>query len=77
MLTAIRGTKTKAQKSLRWPVATLEITGSESAREALAPMMDDILRAGNVADCGLTVSEGIAPDGARFEITVTLADTND
>ncbi len=77
IMTAIRGAKTVAQKSLRWPVAGLEITGSEAARAALAPMMDDILRAGNVVEDGLTVSEGTAPEGDRFAITVTLADTND
>ena len=77
VMTAIRGAKTVAQKSLRWPVAGLEITGSEAARAALAPMMDDILRAGNVVEDGLTVSEGTAPEGDRFAITVTLADTND
>ncbi|MDX2437932.1 MAG: class I tRNA ligase family protein, partial [Acidobacteriota bacterium] len=77
VMTAIRGAKTVAQKSLRWPVAGLEITGSEAARAALAPMMDDILRAGNVVEGGLTVSSGAAPEGATFEISVTLADTND
>ena len=77
IMTAIRGAKTVAQKSLRWPVAGLEITGSEAARAALAPMMDDILRAGNVVEDGLTVSEGTAPEGDRFAITVTLADTNE
>ncbi len=77
VMTAIRGAKTVAQKSLRWPVAGLEITGSEAARAALAPMMDDILRAGNVVEGGLTVSSGAAPEGATFEISVTLADSND
>ncbi len=60
-MTAIRGAKTVAQKSLRWPVASLEITGPEAARAALAPVMDDILRAGNVVDGGLTLSDGEAP----------------
>ena len=48
VMTKIRGAKTMAQKSLRWPVATLEIAGAVSARDSLAPVMDDILRAGNV-----------------------------
>ena len=74
IMTAIRGAKTVAQKSLKWPVASLEITGSEAARAALAPVMDDILRAGNVVDGGLTLSDGEAPDGERFAITVTLGE---
>jgi len=77
VMTAIRGAKTVAQKSLRWPVASLEITGPESARAALTPVLDDILRAGNVAEGGLTLSDGAAPDGAKFEISVTLAEESD
>ncbi len=72
IMTAIRGAKTVAQKSLRWPVASLEITGPEAARAALAPVIADILRAGNVVDGGLTLSDGEAPEGQRFAITVTL-----
>ena len=40
VMTKIRGTKTVAQKSLRWPVASLEIAGPESARDSLAPVID-------------------------------------
>jgi len=75
IMTAIRGAKTVAQKSLRWPVASLEITGPEASRAALAPVIADILRAGNVADGGLTLSDGEAPEGERFAITVTLAES--
>jgi hypothetical protein len=63
-----------AQKSLRWPVASLEITGPAAVRDALAPVMDDILRAGNVVDGGLSLAEGDAPEGERFAITVTLGE---
>jgi valyl-tRNA synthetase len=74
VMTKIRGTKTLAQKNLRWPVVSLEITGPEAARAALAPVIDDILRAGNVADGGLTMSDGAAPGDERFAITVTLGE---
>ncbi|MCW8984616.1 MAG: valine--tRNA ligase [Thermoanaerobaculales bacterium] len=74
VMTKIRGAKTIAQKSLRWPVATLEIAGPESARNALAPVVDDILRAGNVVDGGLALADGDAPEGERFAITVTLGE---
>ena len=76
-MTAIRGAKTIAQKSLRWPVATLEIAGAEAARDSLAPVIDDILRAGNVVDGGLAMADGDAPEGERFAITVTLGDDAD
>jgi valyl-tRNA synthetase len=72
VMTAIRGAKTVAQKSLRWPVASLEISGPDAAHAALAPVMDDILRAGNIVDGGLSLSDGEAPEGQRFAITVTL-----
>ena len=74
VMTKIRGAKTLAQKSLRWPVASLEIVGPETGREALAPVMDDILRAGNVVDGGLVLADGDAPEGERFAITVTLGE---
>jgi valyl-tRNA synthetase len=74
VMTEIRGAKTLAQKSLRWPVATLEIVGPEAGRNALAPVVDDILRAGNVVDGGLSLADGDAPEGERFAITVTLGE---
>ncbi len=77
VMTKIRGAKTLASKSLRWPVAALEIAGPEAARAGLQPVIDDILRAGNVVDGGLKLSDGDAPEGERFAITVTLGDNND
>jgi len=73
-MTKIRGAKTLAQKSLRWPVATLDIAGAESARDSLAPVIDDILRAGNVVDGGLALGDGDAAEGERFAIIVTLGE---
>jgi valyl-tRNA synthetase len=77
VMTAIRGAKTLAQKSLRWPVASLDITGPESAHAALAPVIDDILRAGNVAEDGLKLVTGEPPEGKKFAIEVTLAEESD
>jgi valyl-tRNA synthetase len=74
VMTKVRGAKTTAQKSLRWPVASLEIAGPEAARKSLDPVMDDILRAGNIVDGGLALSDGEAPEGERFAITVTLGE---
>ena len=77
VLSAIRGTKTKAQKSLRWPVQRLVVQGPEPHRQALAPVLEDVLRAGNVADGAATVVEGAALQGQRFTITVELAESAD
>nr|MCU0234896.1 valine--tRNA ligase [Thermoanaerobaculales bacterium] len=74
VLTKVRGAKTLAQKSLRWPVARLAITGPEASRAALQPVLDDILRAGNVAEGGLELADGVAPENERFAITVTLGE---
>jgi valyl-tRNA synthetase len=74
VLAKIRGTKTTSQKSLRWPVERLEIVGSESARLALAPVLDDVLRAGNVVAAGVDQTEGPSPEGENFAVTVVLAD---
>ena len=74
VLTKIRGTKTAAQKSLRWPVARLEVVGAETDRRAL--VLDDVLRAGNVEPASVTVRGGEPPAGERFAVEVELAAEN-
>ncbi len=75
MLATIRGAKTKAQKSLRWPVSKLEIVGPEAERKALKVALEDVLRAGHVASEAVTISDGPSPEGTRFTVTVELAET--
>ncbi len=75
VLSKIRGVKTSAQKSLRWPVISLEILGPGQAREALAPVLDDVLRAGNVDPAKVMVAEGSAPEGERFLVTAVLGES--
>jgi len=77
VMTKVRGAKTLAQKSLRWPVVRLAITGPEASRAALQPVLDDILRASNVVEGGLELGDGAAPENERFAITVTLGESND
>ena len=74
VLGKIRSAKTQAQKSLRWPVARVEISGSAADCAALEPVMGDILLAGNAADGQITLNEGPAPAPHRFQISATLAD---
>jgi valyl-tRNA synthetase len=73
----IWGAKTEGQKSLRWPVASLAISGGEDARTALDPALDDVIAAGCVAPADVTVSEGTPTDGSRFDVDVTLAEERD
>lgn len=74
MLATIRGAKTKAQKSLRWPVSKLEIVGTETDRNALQVALEDVLRAGHVAPDAVTITDGSSPEGTRFDVTVELAE---
>jgi len=73
VVSAIRGFKTTAQKSLRWPVARLEISGSEAQRQALAPVLDDVVRTGNVVE--VEVTDGDPLEGQRFAISAELAES--
>ncbi len=74
VLAKIRGTKTTSQKSLRWPVARLEIAGPAELRAALAPVFEDVLRAGNVEPGVVEQRDGVSPEGERFAVIVELAD---
>jgi valyl-tRNA synthetase len=75
VVSAIRGFKTTAQKSLRWPVARLAIVGSEAQRQALAPVLDDVVRTGNVVSVEVTAGEPL--EGQRFAISAELAESMD
>ena len=70
----IRGTKTDAQKNLRWPVSSLIISGSDAHLAALKPMLSDVLAAGNVVESGLKLNPGANPEGSLFEIQVVLGE---
>ena len=54
-------------------MARLAITGPSAQRAALAPVLDDVLRAGNVVAGGVTQADGESPAGERFAVTVELA----
>jgi valyl-tRNA synthetase len=77
VVSAVRGFKTTAQKSLKWPIAKLEIVGPAAAREALEPVLEDILRTGNVVEGGADVRDGEPLEGQRFKISVELAESMD
>ena len=72
VLSAVRGAKTKAQKSLRWPVARLEIAGPAAALEAFGVIRSDLIRAGNVEV--VTLREAESPESGLYKIKVELAE---
>jgi hypothetical protein len=74
VLGKIRGTKSEAHKSLKWPVSELEIVGTEGAIAALQPVFADVLRAGCVEPDAARTAEGAAPEGQRFGVKVVLAE---
>ncbi len=71
---AIRGAKTGAKKSLRWPVARLDVRGAEAELDALRSVLADVLDAGSVDTraCRLEIGEPL--EGALFATTIELSD---
>ena len=76
VLRKIRATKTRAKKSLRWPVARIEVGGEPRLRASLEPVLLDILLAGNADPDACTLGDGPAPEGERFVVTATLAESD-
>jgi valyl-tRNA synthetase len=72
VLRKIRQAKTRARKSLRTSVTRLEIAGSDECRQALEPVLGDLLMAGAVVDGACTSLPGDAPEGERFVVRVEL-----
>ncbi len=71
----IRGAKTAAKKSLRWPVAKLEVRGAGADIEALRAVINDVLDAGSVPRTACLLVEGATAEGALFATSVELAET--
>ncbi|HTO05620.1 MAG TPA: valine--tRNA ligase [Myxococcota bacterium] len=73
--TRIRGAKTSAKKSLRWPVARLEVRGAERDLAALRAVLPDVLAAGVVDTSVCHLASGAPAEGALFATEVVLAET--
>ncbi len=71
--TRIRGAKTTAKKSLRWPVSRLEIRGKQADLDALSLVLPDVLAAGVVDTTACRLSAGAPADGALFATEIELA----
>jgi valyl-tRNA synthetase len=74
VLSKIRGAKSEAKKSLKWPVSELRITAAQEDLDALEPVLHDVLRAGCVAESATTLEIGRPPDGERFAVHVALGE---
>ena len=71
---AIRGAKTGAKKSLRWPVARLEVRGADAELAALRSVLADVLDAGSVDATACRLEVGAPAEGALFATTIELAE---
>ena len=74
VVSAIRGTKTSAQKGQRWGVSALTIRARSSDLEVLNTVLDDVLRAGSVVEGGAKLISTEDEASPRFAIDVVLAE---
>lgn len=75
VLAIIHQQKSQSQKSLKWPVKSLQIKAESSRLAQLQAVQADICRAGRVIDGGLKFLEQVE-GGADLEVTVTLSETD-
>jgi valyl-tRNA synthetase len=69
----IRAAKTRARRSLRWPVTRLAIAGAPADLELLRAVLDDVLASGAVEAGACALSPGATPAEGRFSADVELA----
>jgi valyl-tRNA synthetase len=73
VVSKIRGAKSAAQKSLKWPVATIEVVSDSAGLSNFLPVTGDVMKAGCVVEGGLSTGEGAPPEKERFDVRITLA----
>ena len=76
VLGKIRGAKSEAKKSLKWPVASLNLSASSEDLAALEVVLADVLRAG-VAEGAEVKTQEREGDGERFIVTVVLGESEE
>jgi valyl-tRNA synthetase len=74
VVSAIRATKTMAQKGQRWGVSALRVQGSKENLEILTTVLDDVIRAGSVVEGGTKLVPVDSSEGPRFGVEVELAE---
>lgn len=73
VLVKIRSAKTEGKRNLRWPVAQLQVTGSQENIEALKLALDDVLEAGSADPQGVKLEVGEVDGPDLFTVIATLA----
>ena len=76
-LNALRGEKTTAQKSLRWPIQELILKGQNDHLELFRDIEKDIAFSSNLKGKIQYESLESAPEGKFFEFSVTLSENAD
>ncbi len=76
VVSQIRGAKSAAQKSLKWPVEALRISGPEATLAQFSLVKGDVLRAGIVDEQTVAVYDAPAPDKELLAVEVDLAAVN-
>ncbi len=76
VLGEIHHCKSKAQRSLKWPVAKLSVTGSAKQLSQIRSVAGDVSRAGRIRDGGLVLELG-TEERARPMLSVELGDENE
>ena len=76
VVSQIRGAKSAAQKSLKWPVDALKVSGPQTTLDHFSLVKGDVLRAGIVAETALAICDGPAPDKELLTVEVELAEVN-
>lgn len=74
VVSVIRGTKTMAQKGQRTGVSSLVVKASEADLKLLTTVLDDVVRAGSVAENGTRLEPVRVTEGPRFTVEVVLAE---
>lgn len=76
VLGKIRGAKSDARRSLKWPVTALEVSASRDDLAALEVVLADVLRAGAAEGAAVRCNEG-AVEGERFAVKVELGEATE
>jgi valyl-tRNA synthetase len=74
VVSAIRATKTMAQKGQRWGVSSLSVKATKENLEILTTVLDDVIRAGSVIEGGTKLVPVENTEGSRFGVEVVLSE---
>jgi valyl-tRNA synthetase len=74
VLSKIRRAKSEAKKTLKWPVASLEVGGSEKDWQRLQPVLPDILASGRVEAENVRYDASLEAEEERVPVRVTLGE---